>query len=179
MKRRPARPPGCCGIVAPCVGAWIETWEHRVGGNDAALGSHPAWVRGLKHGGSGTHHAIGLVAPCVGAWIETRCWRGRCSCAGVAPCVGAWIETRHQRWDGMGRIVAPCVGAWIETPPWLQCVMDLWSHPAWVRGLKQVCGRVPDRRLVSHPAWVRGLKQHALLTAQERAEGRTLRGCVD
>ena len=57
-------------LVAPCVGAWIET-------------SIPTfWIRLL------------IVAPCVGAWIETPvivCFVANVT--NVAPCVGAWIET--------------------------------------------------------------------------------------
>ena len=56
-------------LVAPYVGAWIETQLHRLA------------------------HQKAQVAPYVGAWIETfRGYRGR-KCAPVAPYVGAWIET--------------------------------------------------------------------------------------
>ena len=56
-------------MVAPRVGAWIET-------NDsialaASRKSRPAWARGLKpitQLQSGTS----MVAPRVGAWIETQ-----------------------------------------------------------------------------------------------------------
>ena len=34
-------------IVAPYVGAWIETDQTKA--NIAGKGSHPMWVRGLKH----------------------------------------------------------------------------------------------------------------------------------
>ena len=54
--------------VAPRVGAWIETNEVLLRASDN--GSHPVWVRGLKH-----LTRFGLinidVAPRVGAWIET------------------------------------------------------------------------------------------------------------
>jgi len=33
--------------------------------------SHPAWVRGLKHGKVRKYRKKTLVAPRVGAWIET------------------------------------------------------------------------------------------------------------
>ena len=59
--------------VAPCVGAWIETWYNQhVNGSDA-------------------------VAPCVGAWIETVEMVKRGDLFGVAPCVGAWIETTRRK----------------------------------------------------------------------------------
>ena len=56
-------------IVAPLVGAWIETV-----------------CRGIPH-------SYRLVAPLVGAWIETVYFGGGCVCQNVAPLVGAWIET--------------------------------------------------------------------------------------
>ncbi len=56
-------------IVAPRVGAWIETEAIRL-----------RWL-------------AMIVAPRVGAWIET-CFRGyRSRHHPVAPRVGAWIET--------------------------------------------------------------------------------------
>ena len=54
--------------VAPYVGAWIETSSA-----SKALAtslSHPMWVRGLKHHGQG-YRGRTEVAPYVGAWIET------------------------------------------------------------------------------------------------------------
>ena len=57
-------------LVAPCVGAWIETLLRLRAAADS------------------------LVAPCVGAWIETEQALARVSTLKqVAPCVGAWIET--------------------------------------------------------------------------------------
>ena len=35
----------------------------------------------------------------------------------------------------------------------------LWSHPTWVRGLKPYADRLAKATLESHPTWVRGLKQ--------------------
>ena len=58
-------------IVAPYVGAWIET--------EGLAGAHP----------------IIPVAPYVGAWIETYMARSCISLRLVAPYVGAWIETRQ------------------------------------------------------------------------------------
>ncbi len=60
-----------CWIVAPYVGAWIETRT------------------------SSRASASQLVAPYVGAWIETSCPLSVSALRHVAPYVGAWIETRH------------------------------------------------------------------------------------
>ena len=56
------------GIVAPRVGAWIETVSKATIDE-----SHPVWVRGLKHLLINSIYVtkIWLVAPRVGAWIET------------------------------------------------------------------------------------------------------------
>ena len=56
-------------MVAPYVGAWIET---RVRPTDGCRSS---------------------VAPYVGAWIETSDERFYMTVIAVAPYVGAWIET--------------------------------------------------------------------------------------
>ena len=58
-------------LVAPYVGAWIETGISTAAG--AAAG----------------------VAPYVGAWIETFRTLPSRTPQQVAPYVGAWIETRH------------------------------------------------------------------------------------
>ena len=55
----------------------------------------------------------------------------------VAPYVGAWIETRSMQRPLRPHAVAPYVGAWIETLLILLSFALLWSHPMWVRGLKQ------------------------------------------
>ena len=54
--------------------------------------------------------------------------------------------------------VAPRVGAWIETPDLLSGLRSAWSHPVWVRGLKQARCRQEAGAGQSHPVWVRGLK---------------------
>ena len=56
-------------MVAPYVGAWIETFITR------------------------TVHLNGIVAPYVGAWIETIMGNAQSPAREVAPYVGAWIET--------------------------------------------------------------------------------------
>ena len=59
-------------LVAPRVGAWIETHCSRKG-------------KGRTH-----------VAPCAGAWIETFILPRKAPLHTVAPCAGAWIETAHK-----------------------------------------------------------------------------------
>ena len=58
------------------------------------------------------------------------------------------------------------------------CQRVLASHPTWVRGLKQQAAKKEFDGLLSHPTWVRGLK---LKSANGGALDvcRTLRGCVD
>ena len=55
-------------IVAPHVGAWIETVS--VTSAQHIEASRPTWARGLKHE-SGKVRKVQSVAPHVGAWIET------------------------------------------------------------------------------------------------------------
>ena len=55
-------------LVAPRVGAWIET-AHALR-PEPAQPSRPAWARGLKHEIDRGPQRAG-VAPRVGAWIET------------------------------------------------------------------------------------------------------------
>ena len=58
------------------------------------MGSHPVWVRGLKHNKPAEYNADNKVAPRVGAWIETTEYTDIIIIAiSVAPRVGAWIET--------------------------------------------------------------------------------------
>ena len=99
--------------VAPHVGAWIETLLSPE--PYSFLMSHPMWVRGLKLKAVPASDPFTLVAPHVGAWIETFRLIHPLNTAFVAPHVGAWIETRFLK-----RTSRSC-----------------WSHPMWVRGLKQ------------------------------------------
>ena len=57
-------------LVAPRVGAWIETDISEVLAK-AVNESHPVWVRGLKLAISDERKLVNPVAPRVGAWIET------------------------------------------------------------------------------------------------------------
>ena len=56
--------------VAPLVGAWIETEFIRL--QVQRTKSHPSWVRGLKLNLSDGYADGWNVAPLVGAWIETE-----------------------------------------------------------------------------------------------------------
>ena len=57
-------------VVAPRVGAWIET-DLGLLAKAAPWVSHPVWVRGLKPVVTSELIAEVGVAPRVGAWIET------------------------------------------------------------------------------------------------------------
>ena len=57
-------------------------------------------------------------------------------------------------------------------------LLNMRSHPTWVRGLKHRNWLQRESRRESHPTWVRGLKQ--ITTVYNMGSiGRTLRGCVD
>ena len=100
-------------IVAPYVGAWIETTL-----STATLSA--LWV-----------------APYVGAWIETISITRQGKPFMVAPYVGAWIETCNKR---RAQIFTMSHPTWVRG---LKHIMVLYefdnyeSHPTWVRGLKQ------------------------------------------
>ena len=57
-------------------------------------------------------------------------------------------------------------------------LLNMQSHPTWVRGLKQAVVADWCDGFGSHPTWVRGLKQYVSGAAPQYV-GRTLRGCVD
>ena len=73
--------------------------------------------------------------------------------------MGAWIETLRTVDISLDNDVAPLVGAWIETYSVRVVSAAVWSHPSWVRGLKQEGGAGPTALTLSHPSWVRGLKR--------------------
>ena len=81
-------------LVAPYVGAWIETSLPRMIFSFVKA-SHPTWVRGLKPNIIMYANGLFQVAPYVGAWIETFSSTLRGEETAVAPYVGAWIETVH------------------------------------------------------------------------------------
>ena len=121
-------------VVAPYVGAWIETDYIDLAKSVYNVAPYVgAWIETIM---SVKDNPITSVAPYVGAWIETfiNVWRAIESMShptwvrglklesekvlkadSVAPYVGAWIETK--RGDRYCRKcgVAPYVGAWIET----------------------------------------------------------------
>ena len=57
-------------------------------------------------------------------------------------------------------------------------LLNMQSHPTWVRGLKPHTKRMKAPHSGSHPTWVRGLKLFLLISI-EVISRRTLRGCVD
>ena len=122
-------------VVAPLVGAWIET-DSSSHFRNLNL-SHPSWVRGLKHLRFKTICYICSRTPrgCVD-WNKDEKWESFTS-RSVAPLVGAWIETLSAMSSSIFLSVAPLVGAWIETLIIQVCWEELLSHPSWVRGLKQ------------------------------------------
>ena len=101
-------------LVAPRVGAWIET---------------PASPDDLK---------LSDVAPRVGAWIETHSQTAHATQTGVAPRVGAWIETLD---NALKVISVESHPVWVRglKPVALSYLQQAErSHPVWVRGLKRV-----------------------------------------
>ena len=100
-------------LVAPYVGAWIETiLTLQIFVNEK---SHPTWVRGLKPSTA----TISVLTPkSHPTWVRglklfpnPTVWQ-----ITVAPYVGAWIETVNGTTIIQILLVAPYVGAWIETP---------------------------------------------------------------
>ena len=97
--------------VAPCVGAWIETTKVCI--FRVRLGSRTlcAWIETSMITMQGTTQN---VAPCVVRGLKLR-QQTTPSSSRRCPCVGAWIETKPRRsYSGKAK-VAPRVGAWIET----------------------------------------------------------------
>ena len=72
--------------------------------------------------------------------------------------MGVWIETvLVDKWHIVyrGHTLRGCVD-W--NFPWVVFGLHLWSHPAWVCGLKLFCLVKREYQTMSHPAWVCGLK---------------------
>ena len=91
IETRNGRIPQAVCKVAPLVGAWIETIL--CASESPLYKSHPSWVRGLKQQIKKDYAELWAVAPLVGAWIETQVWWTTILRNLVAPLVGAWIET--------------------------------------------------------------------------------------
>ena len=115
------------------MGVWIETISFAP--LDNFVGSHPAWVCGLKH----------VCLAYFGCQIGSH---------------PAWVCGLKRRlieiFTDKGE--SPCVGVWIETVLRNNWRVKPLSHPAWVCGLKPTVGGVRNGAFRSHPAWVCGLK---------------------
>lgn len=57
-------------------------------------------------------------------------------------------------------------------------LLNMRSHPTWVRGLKHIGVVCIQAVAPSHPTWVRGLKLIEV-SGSQLCHSRTLRGCVD
>ena len=105
-------------MVAPRVGAWIETRKPEFPGMMSGV-SHPVWVRGLKRDINCLHSCRKLSHPVWVRGLKLSHARTYPATHNVAPRVGAWIETRIVCHIALPpRQVAPRVGAWIETAVW-------------------------------------------------------------
>ena len=112
-----------CHVVAPYVGAWIET--SLMGSPIGSSASHPTWVRGLKLNGQFELVTVILSHP---TWV-----RG----------------LKHRK---VKRLLCPFVShpTWVRGLKPLGCFAHckrFVSHPTWVRGLKQGS----TDRLASYP----------------------------
>ena len=155
VETREMRPEYRDVIVAPFVGAWVETCRARARSRWSE--SRPSWARGLKPIIK-KYIELRNVAPFVGAWVETDprfistvanpsrpSWaRGLKHCqlthlgtfGQVAPFVGAWVETLIRCKTHPRKLVAPFVGAWVETKTYTPNSLPCMSRPSWARGLK-------------------------------------------
>ena len=169
-------------IVAPLVGAWIETsriQERWLGSRRTPRGCVD-WNQEWTH----TTSSLQSRTPrgCVD-WNYSVCF-GK-SVVQVAPLVGAWIETADKEglrgalgrrtprgcvdWNSgmvddyiekLSRTPRGCVD-WNRYPFYRICKRRT-SHPSWVRGLKHRLSLKPRHKVESHPSWVRGLKLEEL-----------------
>ena len=78
-------------MVAPYVGAWIETYIFKR--LYAEIQSHPTWVRGLKLSTRKGFQAVQKSHPTWVRGLKLYCYFFKVSNKTVAPYVGAWIET--------------------------------------------------------------------------------------
>ena len=122
-------------IVAPHVGAWIETPCYRCSSERIHVAPHVgAWIETAY--GTGIRTPQEVVAPHVGAWIETTLTRLRDFSKRSHP---MWVRGLKHNYEGffvLQSSVAPHVGAWIETQLREAEKALAASHPMWVRGLK-------------------------------------------
>ena len=124
-------------LVAPYVGAWIETLHST--NKTSRSRSHPTWVRGLK---LGSVREVTRRRKSHPTWVR-----------GLKLIVHSDLVKPA--------CVAPYVGAWIETGYFVPFCRLLLSHPTWVRGLKRIRHENRNNCRESHPTWVRGLKRYA------------------
>ena len=146
--------------VTPCVGVWIETISFAP--LDNFVGSHPAWVCGLKHVclayfgcqiGSHPAWVCGLKRRLIEiftdkgeshpAWVCGLKLKKMSITPSRVLSHPAWVCGLKRALTG-GDItkesVTPCVGVWIETCTcWILSSVRV-SHPAWVCGLKPSSG---------------------------------------
>ena len=176
---------------------WIETFNSTLIHDDNV--SHPAWVCGLKLGFSLPnptpfgHTLRGCVdwntmfsndgpikEPSHPAWVcglkpqkKQRCNSTRChTLRGCVDWNSLYLLYIHEE------VVTPCVGVWIETTGIPVFWNSVWSHPAWVCGLKPLCNFVFFRPYYVTPCvgvWIETISRIVILLVK----GHTLRGCVD
>ena len=79
-------------MVAPRVGAWIETIFHQLE-LLRFLTSHPVWVRGLKRRNENIIVDSRVSHPVWVRGLKQAKHVGKVERGDVAPRVGAWIET--------------------------------------------------------------------------------------
>ena len=100
-------------LVAPHVGAWIETQYPGRRNMPRRVAPHVgAWIETI---GRGQHHVSGRVAPHVGAWIETCQYRRAGDYTRSLPMWERGLKPRPRSLPHSPSPVAPHVGAWIET----------------------------------------------------------------
>ena len=143
-------------LVAPYVGAWIETLNYDIEGN-----------------------ANG-VAPYVGAWIETRQPTRKKKPTRLShPTWVRGLKRSKEWWDAQPKKSHPTWVRGLKHGGGEHIRLLERSHPTWVRGLKLMateCNECPHAVAPYVGAWIETLVWDALLIARTR---RTLRGCVD
>ena len=121
--------------VAPRVGAWIETQNRNL--CRCLHASHPVWVRGLKQ----TISAIPLKdTQSHPVWVRGLKRVLFLAFRSLCPSHPVWVrglKLRSPLQFPRANHVAPRVGAWIETFRILCTKQEGMSHPVWVRGLKR------------------------------------------
>ena len=121
------------------------------------MGSHPAWVCGLKHDNHYDDKIDDMSHPAWVCGLKLLMKEQMTEGNGSHP---AWVcGLKLNRLDATSDwFVTPCVGVWIETQSLAQKWLRETSHPAWVCGLKHFDPVTLGMFAQSHPAWVCGLK---------------------